>query len=434
MIWNQKAETMSADERAAVQLERLQRTVRRVWEVPAYRAKLEAASVSPDSIRSLDDLRRIPLTDKEDLRRGYPFGLFAAPLSDVVRIHSSSGTTGKPTVVGYTRRDIDTWAEVMARTLACGGVTKDDVLQVAYGYGLFTGGLGVHYGAEKIGAAVIPASVGNTKRQIMMMQDFGTTAIACTPSYSLYLAETMREMGVDPATLRLRVGFLGAEPWTERLRGEIEANLGILAIDIYGLSEVIGPGVSSECEHKCGLHIFDDHFLPEIIDPRTGEPLGEGEVGELVFTTITKEALPILRYRTRDLTSLAYGTCACGRTSVRMQKILGRSDDMLIIRGINVFPSQIESVLVGIEEAQPHYQIFVKREGHLDALEVQVEVDEKLFSDEIKRLEEVRRRIAAELASVLSIQAAVKLVSPHTIQRSEGKAKRVVDLRKEGAS
>jgi len=434
MIWNQKAEAMPAGEREALQLDRLQRTVRRVWGVPAYRAKLEAASVTPESIRSLDDLRRIPFTDKEDLRRNYPFGLFATPMSEVVRIHSSSGTTGKPTVVGYTRRDIDTWAEVMARTLVCGGVAKDDVVQIAYGYGLFTGGLGVHYGAEKIGATVIPASVGNTKRQIMMMQDFGTTAIACTPSYSLYLAETMEEMGVAPRSLRLRVGFFGAEPWTESLRAEIEEKLGILAIDIYGLSEVIGPGVSSECEHKCGLHIFEDHFLPEIIDPRTGETLGEGEVGELVFTTITKEALPILRYRTRDLTALTRGTCACGRTCVRMRKVLGRSDDMLIIRGINVFPSQIESVLVGIEEAQPHYVIYIKKDGPLDALAVEVEVDEKLFSDEIRRLEAVRKRIADEIASVLSIQAEVKLVGPHTIQRSEGKAKRVIDLRKEGAS
>jgi len=432
MIWNDEFETLPREALAALQGKRLRDLVDRVHgAVPFYRKKLAAAGFKPGDVRGLDDLSRLPFTTKDDLRETYPFGLFAVPMERVVRVHASSGTTGKPTVVGYTRRDIDTWSELMARTLSCGGTTKGDVVHNAYGYGLFTGGLGAHYGAEKIGAAVIPVSGGNTKRQIMLMQDFGSTILLCTPSYALNLAEVMAEQGVDPETLKLKCGLFGAEPWTESMRKEIERKLKIAALDIYGLSEVIGPGVASECiEEKHGLHVFEDHFIPEIIDPETGKVLPYGEVGELVFTTVTKEAFPVIRYRTRDISRLTLTPCACGRTLVRMDRISGRTDDMLIIRGVNVFPSQIESVLMTIEGVEPHYQLIVTREESLDVLEVQVEVNESVFTDAIKGLETLAKKIEHEIKDLLGVSCKVKLVEPKTIQRSEGKAKRVIDKRK----
>jgi len=432
MIWNDEFETLPREALAALQAKRLRALVERVYgAVPFYRKKLAAAGFKPGDVRGLDDLSRLPFTTKDDLRETYPFGLFAVPMERVVRVHASSGTTGKPTVVGYTRRDIETWSELMARSLACGGTTKEDVVHNAYGYGLFTGGLGAHYGAEKIGAAVIPVSGGNTKRQIMLMQDFGSTILLCTPSYALNLAEVMAEEGVDPGKLKLKCGIFGAEPWSESMRKEIERKLKIAALDIYGLSEVIGPGVSCECiEEKHGLHVFEDHFIPEIIDPKTGKVLPYGEVGELVFTTVTKEAFPLIRYRTRDLSRLTLAPCACGRTLVRMDRISGRTDDMLIIRGVNVFPSQIESVLMTIEGVEPHYQLIVTREGSLDVLEVQVEVNESVFSDQIKGLEGLAKKIEHEIKDLLGVSCKVKLVEPKSIQRSEGKAKRVIDKRK----
>ena len=414
----------------ALQLQRLQTQVRRLYErVPFYRGKLDQAGIQPETIQSLKDLRRLPYIFKTDLRDHYPFGLFAAPMEDIIRIHASTGTTGKPTVVGYTRNDIEIWAEVMARTLRSAGVTRGDIIQNAFGYGLFTGGLGAHYGAEKVGAAVVPVSVGNTKRQIMLMKDFGTTALCSTPSYALFLNEVSEEIGTPIRDMPLRVGIFGAEPWTESMRQQIEKELGITAIDIYGLSEIIGPGVSAECEAKAGLHLMEDHFLPEVIDPETGETLELGRTGELVITTLTKEGIPLIRYRTRDITSLNDERCACGRTTVRMNKVSGRSDDMLIIRGVNVFPSQIESVLLEVPEVAPHYLICVDRVHNLDSLEIQVEVSGKMFSDEIKCLERIERRIKAEVESTLGIVVEVKLVEPNTIARSEGKAKRVIDRR-----
>ena len=431
MYWNQAFECMDRESLRALQSERLIHTVNQVYyNVPYYRNLMQQKGLVPEDVRGLEDLNNLPFTTKDDLRDNYPYGLFAVPLSEIVRIHASSGTTGKPTVVGYTRRDITTWSELMARTLTCGGATKDSVIQVAYGYGLFTGGLGVHYGAERLGASVIPISGGNTKRQIMLMKDFGTTVLACTPSYALYIAETLAEMGIERDELKLKYGILGAEPWTEGLRQEIEGKLGITAIDIYGLSEIIGPGVASECLCKAGLHIWEDHFIPEIIDPVTGEALPEGCEGELVFTTITKEGIPVIRYRTRDITSLSYESCSCGRTHARMHKVLGRTDDMLIIRGVNVFPSQIESILIDIGETEPHYLLVIDRVGNLDSLEVWVEISEKLFSDEVRKLEELNRRITHEIQSTLGLSAVVKLVEPKTIERSEGKAKRVLDRRK----
>jgi phenylacetate-CoA ligase len=421
---------MPREQLKGLQLERLQKTLERVYHnVPFYRQKLQEAGFEPGDLQSLDDLQKLPFTTKQDLRDNYPFGMFAVPMSEIVRVHASSGTTGKPTVVGYTRSDINTWAELMARTLTCGGTTKNSVIQVAYGYGLFTGGLGVHYGAERIGASVIPISGGNTQRQIMLMEDFGTTVLACTPSYAIYLAEAMEEMGVDKKRLKLQYGVFGAEPWSERMRQEIEKRLNIKAIDIYGLSEVIGPGVASECQEQKGLHIFEDHFLPEVIDPVTEKPLPFGEKGELVFTSLTKEGIPIIRYRTRDITTLKAEVCPCGRTHVRMEKIMGRTDDMLIIRGVNVFPSQIESVLLEIGDTEPHYLLVVDRKGSLDELEVQVEVSQAMFSDKVKGLETLEKMIHHRIESLLGISAKVKLVEPHSIPRSEGKAKRVIDKR-----
>jgi len=391
---------------------------------------MQQKGLVPEDIRGIEDLSLLPFTTKQDLRDNYPYGLFAVPLSEIVRIHASSGTTGKPTVVGYTRQDIVNWSELMARALTCGGTTKESVIQVAYGYGLFTGGLGVHYGAERIGASVIPISGGNTKRQAMLMRDFGTTVLACTPSYALHLAETIEEMGIRHDELKLTNGIFGAEPWSESLRKELEEKLNISAIDIYGLSEVIGPGVASECQCKSGLHISEDYFIPEVVDPDTGETLEAGKVGELVLTTINKEGLPVIRYRTRDITSLNYEPCSCGRTHVRMNKLLGRTDDMLIIRGVNVFPSQIESVLMEIGDIKPHYLLIVDRIDNLDFLEIWVEVSEELFSDEVRKLEELNRKITKEIQGTLGLSVKVTLVEPRTIERSQGKAKRVIDKRK----
>lgn len=431
MYWNKTFECMDREQLYELQSRRLVDTVKRVYfNVPHYRNKMQAIGLEPGDIKSVEDISKLPFTVKQDLRDTYPYGLFAAPLSEIIRIHASSGTTGKPTVVGYTRKDIDTWAELVARFLTGVGAGKNSIVQVAYGYGLFTGGLGLHYGTERMGAIVIPISGGNTRRQVMFMQDFGTTVLACTPSYALYIAETMEEMGVKKEDLKLEVGIFGAEPWSENMRKELEERLGIKAIDIYGLSEVMGPGVACECLEQNGLHIFEDHFIPEIIDPETGQVLPPGSVGELVITTITKEGLPVIRYRTRDITSLNLEPCACGRTHARMAKVLGRTDDMLIIRGVNVFPSQIENVLMNIGEAEPQYQLVVDRVNNLDQLEVWVEVSDKLFSDEVRRLEDLENRITREIQSTLGINVTVKLVEPKTIARSEGKAKRVIDKRK----
>lgn len=429
--WNKPAETMEREEMSSLQAGRLKEIVTRLYrQQPFYRSKMQEQGLLPEDINSLDDIRKLPFTTKQDMRDNYPYGLFAVPMSEIVRIHASSGTTGRPTVVGYTKRDIGIWSEVAARSLVSAGLSKQSCIQVAYGYGLFTGGLGIHYGAELLGASVIPISSGNTARQIMLMKDFGTTALACTPSYALYIAESMRDMGIEPQATSLKVGIFGAEPWSERMRQEIEAQLGIKAIDIYGLSEIIGPGVAIECSQQDGLHIFEDHFYPEIINPVTGEVLPDGEKGELVITTLTKEGMPMIRYRTRDLSVLYREKCACGRTLVRMSKVLGRSDDMLIIRGVNVFPSQVETVLLSVGETSPHYQLIVDRKDNLDHLTVLVEVTEDMFSDEVRGLEKLEARIKSELASVLNVSAAVRLVGPKTIERSEGKAKRVIDNRK----
>jgi len=431
MIWNEKIECAERGEIRDLQSKRLVETVERVYHnVPAYRAKMQELDLVPADIKSVDDLHKLPFTMKADLRDNYPFGLFNVPMSEIVRLHASSGTTGKPIVVGYTRKDLNSWAEVVSRALCMAGVHRSDMVQIAYGYGLFTGGLGLHYGCENLGATVIPISGGNTAKQIQLMQDFQTSVIACTPSYALYLAESIEEAGLKKEDLNLRVGIFGAEPWTENMRREIESRLGLKAIDIYGLSEIIGPGVACECEHQCGMHISEDHFIPEVIDPVTLQPLSPGEKGELVFTTITKEGIPMIRYRTRDLTRLIYDKCECGRTLVRMEKCTGRSDDMLIIRGVNVFPSQIESVLLEMSETAPHYLITVERENNLDILNVMVEVQEQFFSDEIKQLEGLRKKITQKIHNVLGLSVNVKLVEPKTIERTAGKSKRVIDNRK----
>lgn len=430
-IWNPIFECMDREELKKVQSERLLMAVDRVYHnVAFYRKKMQEKGLLPGDIKSVDDLKHLPFTNKQDLRDNYPFGLFATPMSEIVRIHASSGTTGKQTVVGYTRRDLDTWSEVLARTLTAAEIGRDSFLQIAYGYGLFTGGLGIHYGAEKVGASVIPISGGNTKSQLQVMQDFGTTNLACTPSYALYLAEEIEERKIDRSKLKLRTGIFGAEPWTESMRKEIEERLGIKAVDIYGLSEVIGPGVAFECMSRTGLHISEDHFIPEIIDPVTGENLDEGTEGELVFTTITKEGLPLIRYRTHDISQLSYDKCDCGRSLVRMSKVTGRTDDMLIIRGVNVFPSQIESVLLETSNVAPHYQLILDRKGTLDELEVLVEMSPDLFSDEVRKLEIVEDNIKKELQSTLGISVKVRLVEPKTIARSEGKAVRIIDKRR----
>ncbi len=429
-MWNQEMETMPRAELQRIQGERLRKTVERVYHnIPFYRRKFEEAGVKPEDIKCVQDVQKLPFTTKQDLRDNYPFGLFAVPQDEVVRIQASSGTTGKMTVVGYTKNDIGIWAEVMARTMGAGGVTRKDIVQVAYGYGLFTGGLGAHYGAERIGATVVPISGGNTKRQLQIMADFGTTTVACTPSYVLYMAETAVEEGIDIKNFPLKRGFFGAEPWSNNMRKEIEEKLNIKAYDIYGLCEIIGPGVACECTEQNGLHVWEDHFLVEIIDPATGEVLPYGEKGEVVFTCITKEALPLIRYRTRDISILYNDMCRCGRTHLRMNRVMGRTDDMLIIRGVNVFPSQIESVLLEIGETEPHYQLVVDREGTMDDLEIWVEVSERLFSDQVRKLEEIEALIRREMQTTLGISARIKLVEPKTIARSEGKAKRIIDRR-----
>ncbi len=431
MYWNKRIECMERGELNELQLDRLQKMIQHAYHnVPLFRDGMQEKGITPQDIRCLDDLQHVPFMTKQDLRDSYPYGRFAVPLSEIVRIHASSGTTGKPTVVGYTRNDLQVWSECVARCLTCVGAGKQDVIQVSYGYGLFTGGLGLHYGAEYIGASVIPTSGGNTPRQVMLMKDFGSTVLCCTPSYALYLAEAIEEQGIALEDLKLRVGVFGAEPWTEPMRKEIESRLGISAHDIYGLSEVMGPGVSIDCPAKNGLHIFEDHFLVEVIDPETGKVLPEGATGELVFTCLTKEGLPTIRYRTRDLSSITREKCACGRTHTRMRRVLGRSDDMLIIRGVNVFPSQVESVLLDMGATSPHYHLIVDRVDNLDILEVQVEVSEDLFSDQIGGMEILGNRLRKAIDQTLGINSKVTLVEPHALERSEGKAKRVTDKRK----
>lgn len=430
MIWNKNKECMSREEMRQLQGARLRKLVDNVYHnVPFYREKMQAMNIMPDDIKTIDDIKKLPFTTKQDLRDNYPFGLNAVPQSEIVRVHASSGTTGRPTVVGYTRRDLAVWSEAIARCLAAFGASRQDTISVAYGYGLFTGGLGLHYGVEHLGASVVPTSSGNTDKHILLIKDLGITGVACTPSYALHMAEVMRKKGITPEDIKLRIGIFGGEPWTENMRKSLEEKLQINAYNIYGLSEIMGPGVSHECECKCGSHIIEDHFFPEIINPETCEVLPEGEQGELVFTTLTKEGMPLLRYRTKDLCSLIYEPCECGRTSVRMTRIMGRSDDMLIIRGINVFPSQIESVILQLPEFEPQYLLVVTRENNRDNLEVQVELKEEYYSDEINKTIEMRDRLARRLQSVLSISADVKIVSPNTLERSVGKSKRVIDNR-----
>jgi len=429
-VYNPEIEAMDRSKLAEIQLERLKETVKRCEEmVPFYRMKMRELELDWKDIKSLDDVVKLPFTTKDDLRENYPFGMFAVPTRDIVRIHASSGTTGQPTVVGYTSHDIEAWSELMARSLVAGMADPSDIIQVAYGYGLFTGGLGFHYGVEKLGGSVIPISGGNTKRQIRMMVDLGTTVLCCTPSYALFMAETASEMGIDFKQLKLKSGILGAEPWSDRMRDKIERLLNLSAFDIYGLSEVMGPGVSVECEQKNGLHIFEDAFLAETIDPKTGEKLPLGEQGELVFTSLNKQGMPLIRYRTRDITSLHDEPCACGRTHMRMKRVRGRTDDMLIIRGVNIFPSQIETVLMQIEGISPHYQIIIDREGGMDVMEIQVEVSEEMFSDRIRGLEQWQELIQGEIESYLGIGVKVALVELRSIARSEGKAVRVIDNR-----
>ncbi|GAB7022970.1 phenylacetate--CoA ligase family protein [Salidesulfovibrio brasiliensis] len=433
MILDQDLETLPREELRELQLTRLKSLCERVYHnVPFYKKRFEERNITPADIKSLEDIRHLPFTEKQDLRNHYPFGMFAVSRDNIVRIHSSSGTTGKATVVGYTKRDIKNWARLMARSFMAAGATPQDMIHNAYGYGLFTGGLGAHYGAEELGGAVVPISGGGTRRQAMLLRDFQPDVICCTPSYSLFLAETAEEMGIDVKKLPLRIGIFGAEPWTEEMRRDIENRLAITAIDIYGLSEIMGPGVGIEChEAQDGLHMMEDHFLVEIIDPETGEPLPPGETGELVITTLTKEAIPLIRYRTRDLTSLNVAPCKCGRTTARMQRVTGRSDDMLIIRGVNVFPSQIESILIETDGLTPHYQLIVERHGNLDILTVNVEVNESVFSDEIKNLQRLESKVQKNIKEFLGVSVRCKLVEPKGIERSVGKAKRIIDKRNE---
>lgn len=431
MYWNRELETLPIEKLRELQLTRLKEVVRYAYErVPFYKRRFDEAGIKPEDIRSLEDIRYIPFTSKADLREVYPFGMFAVPLSEIVEIHSSSGTTGKPVVMGYTRKDLETWKEVMARSLVAFGVTKEDIIQIAYGYGLFTGGLGFHYGALALGATIVPASAGNTRRQIELMKDFGTTVIACTPSYALYLAEYARdEMGVDPHTLKLRAGSFGAEMWTEEMRREIEARFGLKAYNVYGLTEIIGPGVAHECLEQKGLHIWEDHFYPEIIDPETGEPLPPGQKGELVLTTLTKEGVPMIRFRTRDITAFIPEPCPCGRTSIRIERIQGRSDDMIKVRGVMIFPYQIEKAILEVQGVEPHYQIILTRPHHLDEIEVQVEMSKETFSDEVKSIENLRKKLERRIEETVGIRVKVTLVEPKSLPRSEGKAKRVIDKR-----
>jgi phenylacetate-CoA ligase len=422
---------MPREELEQLQLERLQATLNRAYKnVTCYRTKFNDQGIVPEDITSLADLSKLPFTTKEDLRVNYPYGMFAVPLREIVRIHSSSGTTGKPTVVGYTKNDLKTWSNLVARFMTSAGVTHDDVVQIAFGYGMFTGAFGLHYGSETIGAAVIPMSGGNTEKQILIMQDYKSTVLVCTPSYAITIADRIEKLGIDPKTLSLKVGLFGGEPWSESMRREIESSLSISATDNYGLSEIIGPGVAGECPVKCGMHISEDAFIPEIIDPDTCQVLPPGSVGELVLTTISKEAYPMIRYRTRDITSLEYSTCDCGRTLVRMKKTMGRSDDMLIIKGVNVFPSQIEEVLVAIDGCQPHYQLIVDRKGSLDVLEVCIEVTENIFFDEMKKQRAFLESVEKKIDSVLGVGVTVKLVEPNSMPRHDGKAERVIDNRR----
>ncbi len=430
MIWNRKAECMSAEEKEELQLRKLQEVVKRAYEnVNYYKKRFDEVNVLPDDVNTLDDLKKLPFTTKADLRDAYPFGMFAVPKEEIVEVHTTSGTTGKPTVSGYTLKDLDIWGEVMARALSMAGAGKKDLIQNCYGYGLFTGGLGVHYGAQKIGATVIPISAGNTQRQIQIMQDFSSTILTCTPSYALYLAEVLQNQGVEPEKISLKTGVFGAEMWTEEMRKEIENRFNLSALNIYGLTEIIGPGVAQECAEKSGLHIFDDHFYPEIIDSENLKPLPQGEKGELVLTTLTREGMPIIRFRTRDITTLRPGKCECGRTHVKMDRITGRSDDMLKIRGVIVFPSQIERALLNIKGLEPHYQIIVTRPHHLDELEVQVEASKLLFSDEVKHVEEVKNNLEDHIHDEIGLRVNVTLVEPQSLPRSDGKAVRVIDRR-----
>lgn len=430
-IWDKARECMDREEMRKLQLARLKWTVSWAYErVEFYRKKLDQAGIKPQDINSLEDIKHLPFTYKDELREYYPYGLFAVPLNEVVRLHASSGTTGKPIVVGYNRHDLEVWTDLVARMVTLAGVTEEDVAQISFGYGLFTGAFGLHYGLERVGATVVPISGGNTERQLMIMQDFGTTALICTPTYALHMAEVAEEMGIDPRKdLKVRVGLFGGEAWSEEYRQEINRHWGMLATDNYGLSEVSGPGVAGECQLICGQHIAEDHFLLEIIDPQTGEPLGEGETGEIVITTLTKQAMPIIRYRTKDISSVTYRPCECGRTTARMKKVTGRTDDMLIIRGVNVFPSQIESVLVEAEGVEPHYQIIVTKKGYLDEIEILVELSPAVFTDRYRELEEIEERLKQKLFKTLSIRPKVRLVEPKSIERVAGKAKRVVDLR-----
>jgi phenylacetate-CoA ligase len=430
---NKDIETMAREQIQAIQFEKLQKTVSLVYQnAPYYRKKMDDIGIAPADVKSLDDLKNLPITVKQDLRDNYPFGMFAVPMEDIVRIHASSGTTGKQTVVGYTQNDIEMWADCMARCYAMEGANRSSRIQVAYGYGLFTGGLGAHYGVEKLGAVSIPASSGNTQRQITMMIDFGVTHLCCTPSYAMNIAEVLEDMGYTKDNLKLQAGCFGAEPWSDGMRAEIQNRLGLRAHDIYGLSEIMGPGVSHECRYQSGLHIWEDHFIPEITDPDTGLPVKEGEAGDLVITTITKEGIPLIRYKTRDICTLNYEKCECGRTHVRMSKPAGRTDDMLIIRGVNVFPSQIESVLLSISEVQPHYQIVVDRVNNSDTMTVEIEIPEAIFTDNVKGIESFEKQVGNQINSVLGINAKIRLVEPKSIARSEGKAKRVIDNRKIG--
>lgn len=430
MFFQKELETMSRSKIEEIQLERLKYTVRYCYDrVPFYKKKLDDAGVTPDQIKTLDDIRRIPPTTKADLRDNYPFGLFAVPMKDIVRIHASSGTTGKPTVVGYTKHDLDLWSDCMARLCAAAGATADDIVQISFGYGMFTGALGLHYGLEKLGCAVVPNSSGNTEKALMFMRDFKTTALVATPSYALYMGETAKSLEYPMSDYHLRLGLLGSEGCTPEMRTQIENVWGLFATDNYGMSELMGPGVSGECEERCGLHINEDYFLPEIVNPDTLETLGEGETGELLITTLTKEGIPLLRYRTRDITRIVYEPCKCGRTFARMDKIKGRSDDMLKIRGVNVFPSQIESVLIGMENVSPHYQLIVRREGYADTLEIQVELSDTSLLESFGKIQELQNRIKHNVHTVLGIQCKVSIVEPNTIERFVGKAKRIVDLR-----
>ncbi|CCO08392.1 phenylacetate--CoA ligase family protein [Desulforamulus hydrothermalis] len=430
MIWNKACETMDREELQRLQASRLQQTVANVYQrVPFYRELFDRHGVSPADIKSVADVVKLPFTTKTALRDNYPFNMFAVPMKKVVRLHASSGTTGKPTVVGYTRQDIETWSELVARMVTAAGVTDEDVAQVSFGYGLFTGAFGLHYGLEKVGATVVPSSTGNTEKQIMLIQDFGTTALIGTPTYALHMAEVARGMGIDPKSLGVKVGLFGSEAWTESMRDEIEKIWGLFATDNYGLSEIIGPGVAGECRQRQGMHIAEDHFLVEVINPATGEPVPDGEEGELVITSLTKEALPIIRYRTRDITVKTGEPCACGRTHARIRKVSGRTDDMLIVSGVNVFPSQIEDVLLQIDGVAPHYQIIVTKKGYLDAMEIQVEMSDAAFTGNWRDLEALEAKVRSRLLAVLSINPKVKLLEPRSLERSTGKAKRVIDLR-----